>query len=146
MKAGSTKPMADRLSRYSISASGCWEWMGSKDRDGYGRMIGSTNGIRNFQFAHRASFEHHVNPIPFGKQILHHCDNPCCINPDHLYIGDPAQNGLDKKNRGRAVSIPCFGAENPMYGKTGALNPFFGKKHSEETKAKIGNANRKKVE
>lgn len=58
-------------------------------------------------------------------------------NPNHLYVGDPATNGLDKMNRGCARTLPRFGKDNPMYGMKGVLNPMFGKKHTEESLAKM---------
>ena len=107
--------MEQRLDKYEpIPFSGCWIWLGTIDKDGYGRMIGSTNGIREFQFAHRASYEHHKNKIKNDKQICHTCDIPSCINPAHLYEGDPATNGQDKAIRGRAKGNPRYGQDNPM--------------------------------
>lgn len=132
------KPMADRLSHYiPVPFSGCWIWLGSVDRDGYGRLNGSNLGKRQFQFAHRASYELHVSAIPTDMMVLHHCDLPCCINPAHLYLGTPVENGRDKKVRGRARTTPQIGAANGMFGRTGASNPFYGKEHTEETKAKL---------
>lgn len=139
------KPMGKRLSKYIVDPdTGCWNWSGSKDRDGYGRMISSMRGIRSFQFAHRASYEFYNGPIgELGSAtgcVLHKCDNPSCINPEHLYLGDQLQNGLDKKLRGRVVSKPLFGKDNPMYGRTGPLNPFYGRYHSEESKQKMSDS------
>lgn len=104
------KPMGERLSKYLVDpVTGCWNWTGSLDRDGYGRMIGSDKGKRIFTFAHRASYEYHkghIGPIDSNTGcVLHTCDNPSCINPDHLYLGDQAQNGLDKKLRGRVKVV-----------------------------------------
>ena len=120
-----------------IPFAGCWIWMGSTDRDGYGRMVGSSHGVHWFEFAHRASYRTFVGPIPLGKHICHHCDTPCCINPHHLYVGDPATNSADMKNRGRGRTGDVSGENNGMFGRVGALNPMFGKKHTEATKEKI---------
>lgn len=138
MRAYTSIPMERKLDKIErIPFSGCWFWMGSTDKDGYGRMIGSTNGIRWFQFAHRASYEFHVGPIPQDMHVCHHCDIPCCINPYHLYIGNPATNGNDKKVRGRARTGDQSGEKNGMFGRVGPLNPMYGKKHTEETKLKM---------
>jgi len=138
MRPGTSKPMSEKLKKYKVcEAKGCWLWTGAVDRDGYGRIRGSTYGAHWFKFAHRASYEHYIGPIPLNKQVLHKCDVPRCINPNHLYLGDPARNGLDKKERGRARTTPQPGTLNGMYGRTGPLNPMFGKTHSAEVRAKI---------
>ena len=77
--------------------SGCWEWIGCRDPDGYGLMTYKGRVTR----AHRLSFQVFKAPIEAGALILHHCDNPPCINPAHLYAGDQMQNEADKRNRDR---------------------------------------------
>ena len=126
------KPILDRLSKHvKDDKTGCWNWTGSKDKDGYGRMISGEKGRRVFSFAHRESYKFYKGEIgaPGGSQgcVLHTCDNPSCINPEHLYLGDQEQNGLDKKVRGRARTAPQYGEANGMYGK----------KHTPETLKKI---------
>lgn len=135
MRPGSAKPMHKKLAKVRVDPStGCHIWLGAKDRDGYGRMRGTQHGVPWFQFAHRASYALYRGPIPRGKQVLHHCDRPSCINPKHLYLGTPRENSHDKVMRGRARSAPQRGAANGMYGRCGPLNPFFGRHHSEHTK------------
>jgi len=74
----------------------CWEWLGYKDKDGYGKMrTGNTN-----QAAHRISWQIHNGEIPTGQMVLHKCNNPSCINPSHLYLGDHLQNMQDRLNSG----------------------------------------------
>lgn len=51
--------------------------------------------------AHRASFEFYKHPIPNKAQVLHRCDLPCCVNPDHLFLGSVAENAADKIAKGR---------------------------------------------
>lgn len=81
--------------------SGCWLWLGVYDplpnyiRAGKFRLNGK------LQRAARASFIIFKNDIPEGACILHKCDNPGCINPDHLYDGNQLQNSIDKMSRGR---------------------------------------------
>ena len=82
--------------------TGCWEWQGSKC-NGYGRMvIGSrTDGTRRTIQTHRASYELKYGEIPEGMEICHKCDNPCCINPDHLFAGTRQDNIDDRERKGR---------------------------------------------
>ena len=82
--------------------NGCWEWQGSK-RNGYGRMIiGSrTDGTRKTVSTHRLSYELHYGEIPQGMEICHKCNNPCCINPDHLFAGTRQDNIDDRERKGR---------------------------------------------
>lgn len=75
----------------------CWEWLGPKDRDGYGRynMKPSRYG------AHRLAYEWIKGPIPPNMVVCHSCDNPSCVNPDHLWIGTQLDNIADMDAKGR---------------------------------------------
>lgn len=85
--------------------TGCWEWIGAK-RNGYGRITtGSrTDGTRKTVSAHRLSYELFKGNIPAGYEICHACDNPCCINPDHLFAGTHQDNVDDREQKGRNVA------------------------------------------
>lgn len=92
-------------------ASGCWEWQGSK-RHGYGRIIvGSRkDGTRKSKSAHRVSYELFCGEIPDGFDVCHKCDNPCCVNPDHLFVGTRQDNVNDREAKGR--NKPPKGTKN----------------------------------
>lgn len=85
------------LSRVEFAESGCWNWFGGKWRDGYGEV--RVDG--RMQAAHRVAYKEWVGRIPHGLYVLHHCDNPACINPAHLFVGDQYANMGDCKDKGR---------------------------------------------
>jgi hypothetical protein len=85
-----------------IPQSGCWIWMGSVDRRGYGRF----SPHRIARKAHRVAYELFVGPIPPRMGILHSCDIPSCVNPSHLRPGTQRDNTLDAIRRGRHVPLP----------------------------------------
>lgn len=82
-----------------INESGCWNWSGYCDKDGYARYShrGKTNSVAQFVFE-----------MAYGKargslSVCHTCDNPRCIRPSHLFLGTTKDNMLDAKNKGRLV-------------------------------------------
>lgn len=74
--------------------SSCWNWAGSLSH-GYGKF----RDIR----AHRYSYELHNGKIPDGLFVCHRCDNPKCVNPEHLFVGDAGENAADRTIKGRSV-------------------------------------------
>jgi len=76
----------------------CWEWKGRKDKGGYGSI-----SINNYPHrVHRVSYETFVHKIiPKTLHVLHACDNPCCINPDHLFLGTNYDNMKDRNTKDR---------------------------------------------
>lgn len=95
----------DRFWRKTVYVhSGCCLWIGSASKHGYGtfgigsRTDGSRRTVRTTRYAYEISF----GPIPDGLYVLHKCDNPRCVNPDHLYLGDQKKNMQDMRERGRS--------------------------------------------
>jgi hypothetical protein len=77
--------------------STCWEWTAYKLFNGYGRF--SINGKTDY--AHRISWQFATGKYPKGKQVLHTCDNPACVKPDHLFLGTLKDNMVDRNKKGR---------------------------------------------
>lgn len=88
--------------------SGCWFWTGSLDENGYGFF----RVDRKMARAHRVSFELFCQPIPEGLNVLHSCDTPCCVNPDHLRLGTHSDNMKDRSARKRAPHLHRPGSKN----------------------------------
>lgn len=91
-------PISDRLRAGAVRTScGCLEWIKSRDKDGYGKLSVNRVDCRT----HRLSWEQINGPIPTGRMILHTCDNPPCIDPSHLVLGDARGNASDRVDRSR---------------------------------------------
>lgn len=86
---------------YDVDDNGCWVWAKSKDKDGYGVLYARENGKFSKFLAHRISYMLHVGDIPAGYLVCHTCDNPSCINPDHLFLGTHADNHKDRNQKER---------------------------------------------
>ena len=99
--------MADVLVRLLANAeyvaeSGCLVWTGYCNVSGYGKM--SVQGVP--RLTHRLAYTIHRGPIPDGMLVCHHCDVPCCINPEHLFLGTIHDNIGDASRKGRLTKTP----------------------------------------
>lgn len=88
---------AEQLLSYEVIKSGCWIWQRGTSPDGYGKVKRFGKTIR----AHRLFYEHHVGPVADGLWVLHKCDTPLCVNPEHLFAGTQLENERDKDAKGR---------------------------------------------
>jgi hypothetical protein len=98
-------PMEQRFFKFvdKKTDNECWLWIGTKDMHGYGKFSLKAKKIGS----HRISYEiHKKEKIPTGKVLMHTCDNPACVNPNHLVLGSYSENAVDmvRKNRSRV----CF--------------------------------------
>lgn len=90
-------PAEIRFWRYVLDPSACWEWRGARNPAGYGTV---SDGGRK-RLASRAAWELRFGPIPEGLHVLHRCDNPPCVNPDHLFLGTDLDNAKDREAKNR---------------------------------------------
>src|SRR6267378_450691 len=94
------RPEAERFWEKVKETASCWLWTGANKpgRWPYGMLAGPG---KTAKLAHRVSWELHHGAIPTGLNVLHKCDNPSCVRPDHLFLGTLADNTADMIAKGR---------------------------------------------
>lgn len=88
----------------------CWEWTGSRNQDNWHGQWRNKDG--EIELTHRASFRLFKCDIPGGLFVLHKCDNPICVNPNHLFLGTQSDNIKDMWAKGRANPKPSLGSKH----------------------------------
>jgi hypothetical protein len=100
------RSLSERFWEKVQQSDGCWEWTGWRTPKGYGALSVGGKKVR----AHRFAYELCVGPIPPTLIICHHCDNPACVRPDHLFCGTYADNNRDMLQKGRGATGDRNGA------------------------------------
>ncbi|SRR6266581_69653 len=109
------------FSHIAIQENGCWLWTGSTRTNGGGQKYGRTWDKGRGISAHRKSYQLAFGSIPTGLHILHKCDTPLCVNPQHLFAGTPKDNMQDCKEKGR-LADPGGHFFDGHRGKSGSAN------------------------
>lgn len=105
------KDLVGRFEKKIDKTKGCWNWIGAKHRQGYGNF-----GVKGkIKLSHRVSWEIYVGKIPKDMCVCHKCDNPSCVNPDHLFLGSQYENVQDCKKKGRLLKNSKKSWENSSY-------------------------------
>ena len=96
-----TRPLTERFwEKVDIRGEDeCWPWLASTGYSGYGQIWEGKSFLRS----HRVAWMLTYGPIPEGMCVLHHCDNPLCCNPTHLFLGTNADNTADMIRKGRSA-------------------------------------------
>ncbi len=105
------------------SDDGCWHWMGSKIKNGYGQIKINNKMI----LSHRFSWELHNSKVPKDLYVLHKCDNPKCVNPSHLFLGTQQDNMHDMINKNRKAKGENHGNNKLTWDKVTQIRNLKGK-------------------
>lgn len=116
----------------SCGTEACWPWKGYRWPSGYGRVIRKGRNIRT----HRLAFMLARGPIPTGMHVLHHCDNPPCCNPAHLFLGTHDTNMADKKAKGRTAKGEGHGQARLSRGQVLAMREGYEQGRTQEQLAR----------
>ena len=93
---------SERFNKFIEYGPGCWTWNGSKNNKGYGQF----KVDRKMKRAHRVAWTMaRAEPLRDGECVLHRCDNPACVRPDHLFLGTIGDNNRDTAAKGRHADM-----------------------------------------
>lgn len=98
--AQSLETLPDRFWAKVEKGDFCWSWTAVRNSDGYGHI---KVGKRMMKATHVSLYLATGEWVPDGMMACHHCDNPCCVNPAHLFVGDARANNQDRHRKGRTV-------------------------------------------
>lgn len=91
------KTLEEKFWRNVKKGDSCWYWKASRPGFGYGRV----SHLKRWYSSHRLSWLIHFGKIPTGLFVCHHCDNPGCVNPSHLFTGTASDNMQDMVSKKR---------------------------------------------
>ena len=111
MRGRPPKSLEERFWSRVLKTNRCWLWTGLAVHD-YGQLSSGGHNGKKLR-AHRVSWAIHYGEIPDGMWVLHRCDTPLCVRPDHLFLGSAADNAADRDAKGRGAA----GERNGMYGR-----------------------------
>lgn len=94
-------PLGTRFWAKVNKSDGCWLWTASSFRDGYGQIFATVDGKRRNLRAHIIAYTLAYGDVPEGMFVCHHCDNPPCVRPDHLFLATNKENQEDMARKGR---------------------------------------------
>jgi hypothetical protein len=103
----------------SATSQGCKEWQGSRNKVGWHGQWRNLAG--QIELTHRAAWRLFVGDIPDGMFVLHKCDNPACVNPEHLFLGTQKANMHDMWTKGRGKPGVSKGEKHGMSKLTAEL-------------------------
>jgi len=106
--------LAERFWKYVREGPDCWEWQGARLSAGYGRCS-TSRPDRAQTTAHRLAWTLSYGAIPDGLYVLHRCDNPPCVRPEHLFLGTAADNAADMIAKGRRTWQGMAGEAHPRH-------------------------------
>ena len=109
------KSIEDRFWDKVKKTDTCWLWTASLRNKGYGAFGYTLDGNTVQDRAHRYSYRLHIGTIPPGMFVLHHCDTPACVNPDHLFLGTNQDNVTDMMRKGRNVIGGTYCGDDNQY-------------------------------